>query len=255
MTLRDVTFHSKSLERDMQYRVIMPFAIQSAVKLPVVYLLHGGGGGFRDWSNYSDVSRFAERNLILVMPEGGDSYYTNSAERPQDRYEDYIVHDLITDVEARFPVAQGRQNRAAIGVSMGGFGAVKLGLRHPDLFYFAGGLSSAIDVPSRPFSIKRISQWRHHSSIFGAWKSQSRRENDPFVIARSADPAKAPYFYLSCGDREGLLHANKAFVALLAERGFHHEFHVAPGGHDWEQWDKRLDDSFKSLFEQSRKMN
>ena len=65
----------------------------------MLYLLHGGGGGFRDWSNYSDVAGYAERGLILVMPEGNSSYYTNSADRPQDRYEDYIVHDLIADVE------------------------------------------------------------------------------------------------------------------------------------------------------------
>ena len=64
-----------------------------------LYLLHGGGGGFHDWSNYSDVAGYAERGLILVMPEGNSSYYTNSADHPQDRYEDYIVHDLIADVE------------------------------------------------------------------------------------------------------------------------------------------------------------
>lgn len=247
--LRDITFHSASLDRDMQYRVIMPKSLHSTERLPVVYLLHGGGGGYRDWSNYSEVARFSERHLILVMPEGGDSYYTNSAERAQDRYEDYITRDLISDVEGRFPVAVGRKNRAIIGVSMGGFGAVKLALRHPDLFFFAGGLSSAIDVPSRPFSIKRIGQWRHHSSIFGPWKSQTRKENDPFVLARSADPATAPYFYLSCGDQEGLLPANKAFAALLSDRRIKHEFLVVPGGHNWEQWNKRLDDLFKSLFD------
>ena len=78
----------------------------------MVYLLHGGGGGFRDWSNYSDVARFAEAGLLLVMPEGESSYYTNAVDPPQDRYEDYIVHDLIADVESRFPVATGRANIA-----------------------------------------------------------------------------------------------------------------------------------------------
>ena len=61
---------------------------------------------------------FAAHGLILVMPEGDDSYYTNSAEHPQDRYEDYIVKDLITHVEARFPASPAPQNRAIIGVSM-----------------------------------------------------------------------------------------------------------------------------------------
>src|SRR4051794_23059294 len=79
----DVAFHSTSLNRDMQYRVIMPTKIAANQKLPVLYLLHGGGGGFHDWTNYSDAAGYAERGLILVMPEGNNSYYTNSADRTQ----------------------------------------------------------------------------------------------------------------------------------------------------------------------------
>jgi pimeloyl-ACP methyl ester carboxylesterase len=132
----------------------------------------------------------------------------NSSERPQDRYEDYVVKDLIVDAENKFPIAAGRSTRAIVGISMGGFGAVNLSLRHPDLFAFVGALSPAIDVPSRPFSIKRVGQWRAHSTIFGPWGSQTRRANDPFVLVHSADSAKVPYFFLSCGEQEGLLAAN-----------------------------------------------
>lgn len=249
VAMRDVTFRSAALNRDMQYRVVLPASIAAGSKLPVIYLLHGGDGSFRDWSNYSDSARFAERGLILVMPEGDDSYFVNAAERPQDRYEDYIVNDLIADVESRFPVAAGRTTRAIVGVSMGGFGAVKLALSHPELFVFAGGISPAVDVPSRPFSIKRIRQWRHHSSIFGPWGSQARRNGDPFVLARSADPARTPYLFLTCGEQEGLLPANRSFAALLEHRHFRYEFHVVPGGHDWNQWDERLPSVFQSLSE------
>jgi putative tributyrin esterase len=249
VAMRDVTFHSAALNRDMQYRVVLPASIAAGAKLPVVYLLHGVGGGFRDWSNYSDSARFAERGLILVMPQGNDSYFVNAAERPQDRYEDYIVNDLIADVEVRFPVAKGRGTRAIAGVSMGGFGAVKLALSHPELFVFAGAISPAVDVPSRPFSIKRIQQWWRHSSIFGRWGSQTRRNSDPFVLARSADPVKTPYLFLTCGNQEGLLPANRNFAALLEHRHFRYEFHVVPGGHDWNQWDQRLPSVFRSLFE------
>jgi putative tributyrin esterase len=249
VAMRDVTFRSAALNRDMQYRVVLPESIAAGVKLPVVYLLHGGGGGFRDWSNYSDSARFAERGLILVMPEGNDSYFVNAAERPQDRYEDYIVSDLMADVESRFPVAAGRATRAVVGVSMGGYGAVKLALSHPELFAFAGGISPAVDVPSRPFSIKRIQQWRHHGSIFGPWGSQARRNGDPFVLARSAHPASTPYLFLTCGNQEGLLPANRNFAALLEHRHFRYEFHVVPGGHDWNQWDQRLPSVFQSVWE------
>lgn len=249
VALRDVTFHSAALGRDMQYRVLLPAEIPPSRSLPVVYLLHGAGGGFRDWSNYSDVSRFAGTGLILVMPEGNSSYYVNSASRSEDRYEDYIVDDLISHVESNFPAERSRAGRAIVGVSMGGFGAVKLALSHPDQFSFAAGISPAIDVPSRPFSVKRISQWWQHRSIFGPWGSQARHSRDPFVLARSVNPARTPYLYLSCGEQEGLMPANRKFAELLAGRQFQCEFHPGPGGHDWNQWNQRLASVFQSRID------
>ena len=247
--MQDVTFHTSALGRDVTYRVVLPASIPPRSKLPVVYLLHGAGGDFRDWSNNTDVARCAERGLILVMPGGDQSWYTNSAGLSQDRYEDYITQDLVTDVETQFPAARGRTNRAILGISMGGFGAVKLALRHPDLYAFAGGLSSALDAPSRPFSIARIGQYRHYRSIFGPVGSASRRENDPFALATSADAAKMPYFFLTCGDKEGLLSTNRSFAQILGQRHFPYEFHIVPGGHDWKQWNARLDGLFSSLLD------
>jgi len=90
--LQDLTFPSSALHREMKYRVILPEAVGAERKLPVVYLLHGGGGGFRDWSDYSDVAKYANHGLLLIMPEGNSSY-TNSASVPADRYQDYITKD------------------------------------------------------------------------------------------------------------------------------------------------------------------
>jgi S-formylglutathione hydrolase FrmB len=238
--LQDVIFHSAALDRDMPYRVVLPKVVASGQRFPVLYLLHGGGGGFRDWSNYSDIARYAERGLILVMPEGDYSYYMNSVARPRDRYEDYIVHDLITDVESRFPVASGRQNRTIVGVSMGGFGAVVLSLRHPELYFAAAGLSPALDVPSRPFSIKRWGQWRDYRAIFGPWKGETQSAEDPFMLIKSVDMAQLPYLFLSCGDQEGLLPTNERFAAALKRKSISFEFHRVAGGHDWQQWNAQV---------------
>ena len=122
-----------------------------------------------------------------------------------------------------------------------------LALKHPDLFVYAGGLSSALDVPTRPFSWRRMAQYRGHAQIFGAWGSETRSANNPYALARSIDPAKAPYLYLTCGEQEGLLSANQRFEAVLKKRGFPNEFHSAPGGHDWNQWNERLPGVFENL--------
>jgi putative tributyrin esterase len=247
--MQDITFHSNSLNRDMPYRAILPANLVRGKRLPVVYLLHGRDGNFRDWSNDSEVAHFAEEGLLLVMPEGYDSYYTNSVGQPQDRYEDYIAKDLIADVEARFPAATGRSKRAILGVSMGGFGAVKIALKYPELFAFAGGISAAVDVPNRPFSWKRFRQSWYMRSIFGASKSQTRRDNNPFVLARKADPASAPYLFLACGEQESLLQPNREFATLLSQRNLPHEFHTAPAEHNWNQWNAWLPSCFKSLMQ------
>ena len=249
VVMQDVMFHSTALDRDMPYRVVLPRNIGPGKKLPVVYLLHGGGSNFRAWSNDSNVARFAESGLILVMPEGNSSYYTNSASQPQDRYEDYIVRDLVSDVETRFPAAAARDSRAVIGVSMGGFGTINLALKHPDLFAFAGALSPAVDVPSRPFSAKRTEQWQRHNSIFGPWGSKTRHDNDPFVLAALADVSKTPYLFVTCGEQEGLLPANRKFAALLSQRHFRYEFQTTAGDHNFNQWNAWLPTVFQSLFQ------
>lgn len=179
--------------------------------------------------------------------QGAASYYANAVDPPQDRYEDYRVKDLISDVESKFPVATGRSRRVIVGISRGGFGAVNLALRHPDLFAFAGGISSAIDVPRRAFSLKRLQQSRPYNSISGSSGSQTRRDNDPFILVRTANPETAPYLFLTCGEQEGLLAANREFSNQLHARHFRFEFHTVPGSHDWNQWNAWLPTLFRSL--------
>jgi S-formylglutathione hydrolase FrmB len=242
--LEDVTFHSRALDRPMSYRVLGP--VTAGARLPIVYLLHGGGGRFQDWTNHSDVARFA-RDLLLVAVQGDYSYYTDAAARPRDRYETYLLDDLPADVQARFPARGERAGRALVGVSMGGYGAVKAALRRPDQYGFAGGLSAALDVTRRPFHVRRYSQWRTFRDIFGAADSDSRRHNDPFLLAGAADPRALPFLHLTCGANEGLLGPNRDFAALLARRGIAHQFREVPGGHDWKQWDAQLESVFASL--------
>jgi S-formylglutathione hydrolase FrmB len=170
------------------------------------------------------------------------------AERPDDRYEDYIVQDLLSDVEAKFQAAKGRANRAIVGVSMGGFGAIKIALTHPGLFTFAGALSPAVDVPRREFSLRRIQRSWEFRSLFGPSGGAARRRSDPFQIARDVAPDQAPYVFLACGESESLLPPNREFAALLTKQRLAFEFHVTPGGHDWQRWRMQLPNLFASLY-------
>jgi S-formylglutathione hydrolase FrmB len=252
VAMQDVKFHSAALNREMPYRVYLPENLIPGQKLPVVYVLHGGGNNFTSWSNYSDVGGFAapaagSPGMILVMPEGESSYYVNAALKPEDKFEDYIVHDLIADVEARFPAAADRQHRAIMGLSMGGFGAVRLALIHPDLFVFAGALSPAIDAPERRFSIVYAGQWWRFRTTFGPRGSKQWQASDPFLLVQTANPAATPYIYLTAGEREPLLAPNRRFAARLGERHFAFEFHTKPGGHDWGEWNSQLPGLFESM--------
>jgi putative tributyrin esterase len=252
VAMKDVGFYSQALKRQMPYRVFLPAKIAAGERLPVVYLLHGGNGGFRDWSNYSDVSQYAAKDrlggLILVMPEGAFSYYQNAVLKPEDRYEDYLTNDLISDVESRFPAATGREKRAMIGISMGGFAALKLALSRPQLFIFMGAFSPSIDILHRRFNIKRTGEWWRIRTIFGPMGSDTRQSRDPFALVQSADPAVTPYIYQTAGEQEPLLEPNRRFAARLRARKFSSEFHTKPGGHDWGEWDQQIPGCFESLM-------
>ena len=248
VAMRNITFFSPALNHKMTYRVFLPEKVDPRSKLPVIYLLHGNGGDFTDWSNHSNVSQYAARGLILVMPEGHSSYFMNAVEKSKDRYEDYVVQDLIRDVETRFPAATDRSHRAIAGVSMGGFAAVKIALSYPSEFVFAGAISPAIDVAERRFSWKRIRQWAGFREIFGPVDSAERRSRDPFLLVQSVDPKTAPYFYLTAGQQEPLREPIQRFAGRLNQRGFQYEFHAKPGGHDWTEWDTQISGCFERML-------
>jgi S-formylglutathione hydrolase FrmB len=245
--MTDVHFHSNALGRDVIYRVYLPENPAPGQKLPVVYLLHGGGEGFRNWSNQSEASKYAAKGLILVMPDGDESYWMNEVEAPRKKYEDFVTQDLIADVQSRFPARADRGGRAVVGISMGGFAAVDDALVHPDLFIFAGALSPSIDVPFRQFNVRRIGQWWKFRTIFGPVGSKTRAARDPFELVKTANPPATPYLYIAAGENEPLLGPIRRFVSRLKDRNYAYEFHTKPGGHDWGQWNSQIPGCFDSL--------
>jgi S-formylglutathione hydrolase FrmB len=222
----------------------MPTMI-SGGRLHVLYLLHGNGGSYREWSQFSGIVGLVPADWMLVMPEGESSYWMNSATVAKDRYEDFITRDLIADAERELP--QGHVDRAIAGNSMGGFGAIVLAMKHPGLYRFAGAMSPPVDYPERGFSVRRWGQSMAIRSIFGADGSAARKADDPFVLARMADAKSMPYLWISAGDTEPLLPVVREFDTALTRSGIAHEFYVERGGHDWREWGGALPGLVKAM--------
>lgn len=246
--MQDVSFSSPALGRTMAYRVFLPAQPPSGA-LPVVFLLHGNGENYRIWSNESDVAKYALPGAVLVMPEGDASFFVNAVQASKDRYQDYLTHDLITDVEQRFPVRRDRAGRAIVGDSMGGYGAIEAGLTHPELYAFVGALSPAVEIPGRKQGWKHIGQWWQLRRVFGATGSPERQALDPFRQLTSTNPQAAPYFYITAGQSEPMMKSIHHFAGQLSAHGFQYVFHSKPGGHDWQQWNEQIPGCFAKLQE------
>jgi putative tributyrin esterase len=239
---KDDAVASAALGRTMKYRVLLPDGYEgSDERYRALYLLHGLSGDYMDWSTRTDLAAIARTvPLVIVMPEGENAWYTNAADRGP-RFEDYIADDLVKDVEIKYRVIRARYGRAIAGLSMGGYGALKIGLKRPGTFAAAGGFSSALGVTDPKFDDGLTSFKEQLYRIFGPAGSETRTANDIQVIAGKAKPETAPALYLDCGTSDGLLDDSRALAATLQKRGFTYEYHEVPGAHTWEYWNRQIE--------------
>lgn len=240
----DRTFHSNALQRDVTYRARYANGLPSNAPIHVIYLLHGNGESYRTWSTASTVARDAPAEDVLVMPDGGSSYFMNSATVAADRYEDFLTTDLIADAERdlKEPVI-----RTAMGNSMGGFAAIVLAFKHPELYGSVIALSPPVDYPQRRFKLSRPSQSFAIRAIFGPAGSPARSANDPFELIKRLEPHQAPNLFIECGDEESLMAPIRRFDALLTKRHFQHRLRINHGGHNWQQWNSVLTSVFTKM--------
>jgi putative tributyrin esterase len=249
--VRDGAFHSAALDREMKYRVLLPCSYQAGGgRFPVLYLLHGLYGNYLNWSTLTKMERYAEKYpLIVVMPDAGDSWYTNSATDPKDKFEDYIARDLVAEIDSKFRTLRARHARAIAGLSMGGYGALKIALRYPGDFEFAGSLSGALDAPQDLGD--KVPAFRDQLlKVFGPAGSAVRRDNNVFSMLQSVDAKDIPYLYLACGSADAdFLPVNREFAAKLSSRGANYEYHETAGGHAWDYWDRSVRDLLRAAAE------
>jgi putative tributyrin esterase len=238
--IETVRFQSKIAGAILPYNVILPadYNTSTTTRYPVLYLLHGLTGHYSDWTTRSTVVDHARRyRMIIVTPEGNDSWYV-------DKYETYILDELIPDVQQRYRTIEARYGRAIAGLSMGGYGATKFGLKSPQTFAFAASLSGAFGVTS--FTEKDVPQlWHASLKLFGPLGSETRRVNDLFEIVKNLPAARIaslPFFYFDCGTEDAALifTFNRDLAKLMVDRKIPHEFRQLPGDHSWAYWDQQI---------------
>ena len=251
---KDDAVVSSALGRTMAYRVLLPedYAV-SRERYRTLYLLHGLTGDYMDWSTRTDLARLARGlPLIVVMPDGENAWYTNAADKGP-RWEDYIADDLVKDVEAKYRVIRSRYGRAIAGLSMGGYGALKIALKHPGTFAAAGGFSSALGVTDPTFDDQMTSFKDQLYKIYGPAGSATRAENDLLLLAAKATPRSAPAIFFDCGTSDDLIDESRALAAALRKAGVAYEYHETAGSHAWDYWNRRIEAFLPWLMEVFRR--
>jgi putative tributyrin esterase len=250
-SLQDLKLSSKLMAREMPYRVILPknYAAAKTEKFPVLYLLHGLTGHFDNWTDKSKLKEYAANyNYIIVTPEGSDGWYTDSGTVPNDKYESYLVQELIPEIDAKFRTLADREHRAIAGLSMGGYGSLKFGLKYPEKIVLVGSFSGALGVTFWTEKSKdSLSGWKAWTdslrNVYGAQDSTTRRDNDIYKILREISPETVkilPFIYVACGTEDIFFQQNLDFSTLLIEKKIPHEFRELPGKHDWAFWDSQV---------------
>ena len=244
--VREGVLDSKLTARKMPYRVVVPPGYDAkenaSNRYPVIYLLHGLTGHYDNWTTRTKIAEYAGGyGFLVVTPEGDNGWYTDSPTKPNDKYETYIVKELIPEIDSKFRTRAERRSRAIAGLSMGGYGALKFGIKYPEMFALAGSFSGALSVPTDGWSFEFA---RPSITVaFGSKDSETVKANDIFALIRAASPEKLkamPYFYLDCGTEDFLIAPNRDLSALLLEKKLPHEFRQLPGIHDWKYWDKQV---------------
>lgn len=245
--VREQKLDSKLMGREMPYRIIVPTGYDekanASVRYPVVYLLHGLTGNYTNWIDKTKVAEYAKNDkFIIVTPQGANGWYTDSVSVANDKYESYIVKELIPEIDAKYRTLADRGNRMIAGLSMGGYGSIKFGLKYPEMFSFVGSFSGALGAAS--FTQTNAGNiGKGIDEIYGPAESETRKANDIFKLVRDLTPDKVkalPYIYQSCGTEDFLFQNNRDFMALLVEKKVSHEYRQHPGAHDWVFWDDQV---------------
>jgi putative tributyrin esterase len=240
MAFCELHFFSNHIGLQTAANIILP-QDGHAGRYPVMYLLHGLSDDHTIWERRTSVERYVQNlPLIVVMPNGGRGFYTDAAEGAA--METALIKDLVDYVDRMFPTKAERAGRCVGGLSMGGYGAVKLALKYPDMFCSANSHSGALAWAHKAFPANNP-QNIEFKRIAG--DNPGGGPNDCFALAEKIDRKKLPFLRIDCGTEDFLLQDNRSFRDHLKKLDIPHEYDEYPGSHEWGYWDKHIQTALK----------
>ena len=239
--------YSRVLDIDVTVSVILPevktMLEQDGKPLPTLYLLHGLSDDHTHWIRQTRLEFYARRyRLAIVMPCVNRSFYTDM--KHGAKYFTFVSEELPKVMELYFPLSHEREERFAAGLSMGGYGAMKLGLLCPEKYAAVASLSGAVEMEADFFrhSVQKDDAFlRELTDIFGPFEEFMQSDNCLTRVAERLDPVKAPQMYMACGTADFLFDSNEDFVRRFGEK-FSIRYDTEEGAaHTWDFWDRQIE--------------
>lgn len=217
---------------------------------PVLYLLHGHGGCNRDWPDKkADLADCATQySVIIVCPDGKNSWYVDSPVNAQSQYETFVTTDLVQYVDNTYRTLATAAMRAITGLSMGGHGAMLLGLRHPDIWGSCGSMSGGVDICTYP------DRWNIKDALGPYDANRERWEANSVVKTVERGLTTTQHITFECGTDDVMTGQNRALHQAMLNAGIQHDYTERPGTHNWDYWTNALDYQllfFSKAFEQA----
>lgn len=234
MGLMEIHLRSKCLSKSTTVRVLVNE--HAKPPYPVYYLLHGYSDDATNWTRNTRLEHYAgQYPFLIVMPDGEHSFYCDSR---LGEYETFIVKELRLFIEKTFQVKTDRTGRAIGGLSMGGYGSMKLALKYPDLFGAVASHSSAFQFAHDP-ERKVIDRPKTNAVL----EDIDFAENNVHALAEKCPKRKRPALYFDCGREDFLYQDNQAFQRTLKKLKFPHTYKRFKGSHNWDYWDEHIQDA------------